>query len=292
MTVRHVEIFVKVAETGKMSEAAKQLYISQSSISQAISDIEKEYHVRLFERLSHKLYLTPVGKDFLIYAKRFLTLHRSMDKFLQESGDMKDIRVGATITVGSCVILDILRQLRGKYGDCDAEIFVANTHLLEEKILNNELDVALVEGSVNHPMLTTVHAIPDELVLICGVGHPFWGRKKISLKDLEGQKLIMREQGSGTRAQLEDRLIANRIPYYVKWTSYNTQAITNAVIANEGVSVISKRLIQEEVRQKKLWVCELTDFPNQRTFDVIYHKDKLILSALRDFIDICQNYNG
>lgn len=290
MTIRHVEIFVKVAECGKMNEVARDLYISQSSVSQAIAEIENEYQVRLFERLSRKLYLTPVGQGFLAYAKRFLTLYGSMCQFLEETGEIRDIRIGATITVGTCVIGAILHDIQKKYADFNAQIFVANTHLLEEKLIDNELDIALVEGHVTHPMLMVTHAIPDQLVLICGVGHPFWGRREISVQELEHQNFIMREQGSGTRAQLEEKLIADHIHYCVKWTCYNTEAIKNAVIANEGISVLSLRLIQQEVGKKQLWVCKLKDFPGQRNFNIIYHKDKLMFPVLREFIAACQRF--
>ena len=63
MTIRHLKIFLAVAETGKMSEAAARLYISQPTVSQAIRELEEHYGTHLFERLSKKLYITPAGKE-------------------------------------------------------------------------------------------------------------------------------------------------------------------------------------------------------------------------------------
>ncbi len=289
MTIRHVQIFVKVAECGKMNEAAKDLFISQSSVSQAIAEIENEYQVRLFERLGRKLYLTSVGKDFLNYAKRFLTLHESMLHFLEEAGEIREMRIGATITVGTCVIMDILREVQEKYPDCKAQVYVANTQILEEKLVNNELDIALVEGKIVHPVLSANHAILDQLVLICGRGSLLWGKEAVTLRELENENFIMREQGSGTRAQLEEALLAEHISFHIKWTAYNTETIKNAVMGNEGVSVISRRLVQEEVERGQIWCCNLRNFQDSRNFDVVYHKDKLITPVLHAFIEACHS---
>ena len=76
MTLRHLEIFVEVANCGKMSEAARNLFIAQSSVSQAIAEIERQYNIRLFERLSKKLYLTTSGEEMLGYATLFRFIKR------------------------------------------------------------------------------------------------------------------------------------------------------------------------------------------------------------------------
>lgn len=79
MTIRSLEIFVKVAECGKMSEVARNMYITQSSVSQAISEIEKEYGVKLFDRISKKLYLTEAGKKLLGYGRHLLAVNEEMN---------------------------------------------------------------------------------------------------------------------------------------------------------------------------------------------------------------------
>lgn len=291
MTIRHIEIFVKVAECGKMSEAARRMNISQSSVSQAISDIESEYKIRLFERLSKSLYLTPVGEGFLNYARHFLSLQNSIHQYLLESGGIKDIRIGATLTVGTCVINTIISYLKQKNLSCRPDVFVDNTCILEDKLMKSELDIALVEGKILNANLVTIPVIKDTMVLICGAKHPFWGKKVIHIKDLENQDLIMREKGSGTRAQLEEQLISSHIPYHIRWTCHNTEAIKNAVMSNEGISIISERLIRKEYKQKKLWACTIKEFLMQRSFDIVYHVDKFQFDIMKDFITACQEFS-
>ena len=79
MTIRHLQIFKAVAEAGKMGQAARQLYISQPTVSKAIGDLEKEYGVLLFDRLAQKLYITEAGTRLLRYARQLLALCPALD---------------------------------------------------------------------------------------------------------------------------------------------------------------------------------------------------------------------
>ena len=150
MTSRNLQIFVTVAELGKMTEAARSLYITQSSVSQAIASIEQEYGVVLFERLSRGLFLTDAGKELLSYARSYFSVKSDMEEFLLGSGERHRIRVGATITVGTCVISPLLLRLKSQNAELNAQGLVENTRALEGKRLKNEIDVALVELSLIH----------------------------------------------------------------------------------------------------------------------------------------------
>jgi len=290
MTNRNLEIFVAVAEHGKMSAAARELFITQSSVSQAIAEIEREYGVRLFDRLSRSLYLTETGRDFLVYAKKALTLHREMDDFLRDTSRTRRIRIGATVTVGTCLISPLISRLRAVDPDLRIEVTVANTHELEDKLLHSQLDIGLVEGQISHPDLLVDPAMEDDMVLICGESHPFFGRETLPIEALEGQPLILREQGSGTRAQFEDAMEQRNLAMEILWDCCNSEAILSAVCSGHGISVISRRLVENAVREGKLWACPLTGVDFSRTFDLVYHKDKLITGAMSTFIDLCKTF--
>ena len=206
MTIRSLEIFVKVAECGKMSEVARNMYITQSSVSQAISEIEKEYGVKLFDRISKKLYLTEAGKKLLGYGRHLLAVNEEMNDCMKHCAKNIRIRVGATVTVGTCVISPIMLELYKVNPLIEPEVFVEDTRLIAKKLLNSELDIAIVEGKIKHPDIVTKSIINDNLVLICSHKHEFYKRDSIEVSELSNQPLIMRELGSGTRAQLEKQL--------------------------------------------------------------------------------------
>lgn len=292
MTNRELEIFMEVVECGKMGEAAKKLFISQSSVSQAIASIEKEYGILLFERMAHSLHLTPAGRELLNYARALKNLRNDMDKFLLSARGASYLRIGATVTVGTCVICRVIDEIKAEYPGIELEVEVANTHILEEKILRNEIDIGLVEGKVKSQELKSEEVIDDRLVLICPEGHRFYGRNQISARELEGENLILREQGSGTRALFEDQMNARNVPMRVTWNCYNSEAIKNAVEAGNGLSVISSRLVEKELASGALWGCGIKELNLGRHFSVVYRKNKYITPEMSAFIKACRDFSA
>jgi len=98
MTLRYLEIFLLVCDTKSMTKAARELYLSQPTVSQAIADLEAEYGVRLFERLNHRLYLTASGERLQSYARHILNLSDKIKKELSGQQQAGSVRVGASLT--------------------------------------------------------------------------------------------------------------------------------------------------------------------------------------------------
>ncbi|HEK4978118.1 TPA: LysR family transcriptional regulator [Clostridioides difficile] len=290
MTIRSLEIFVKVAECGKMSEVARNMYITQSSVSQAISEIEKEYGVKLFNRISKKLYLTEAGKKLLGYGRHLLAVNEEMNDCMKHCAKNIRIRVGATVTVGTCVISPIMLELYKVNPLIEPEVFVEDTRLIAKKLLNSELDIAIVEGKIKHPDIVTKSIINDNLVLICSHKHEFYKRDSIKVSELSNQPLIMRELGSGTRAQLEKQLKELKIPMNIRWSCYNSEAILRAVVDNFGIAVISELLIEDYLKKHLLWACDIEGINLHRTFDIAYHRSKFFTENISAFFDISVEY--
>ncbi|HBH1848498.1 TPA: LysR family transcriptional regulator, partial [Clostridioides difficile] len=290
MTIRSLEIFVKVAECGKMSEVARNMYITQSSVSQAISEIEKEYGVKLFDRISKKLYLTEAGKKLLGYGRHLLAVNEEMNDCMKHCAKNIRIRVGATVTVGTCVISPIMLELYKVNPLIEPEVFVEDTRLIAKKLLNSELDIAIVEGKIKHPDIVTKSIINDNLVLICSHKHEFYKRDSIKVSELSNQPLIMRELGSGTRAQLEKQLKELKIPMNIRWSCYNSEAILRAVVDNFGIAVISELLIEDYLKKHLLWACDIEGINLHRTFDIAYHRSKFFTENISAFFDISVEY--
>lgn len=108
MTIRHLKIFLAVAEYKTMSAAAEKLYISQPTVSQAIRELEEHYHGLLFERLGKKLYLTEMGKILLARSRDLVQEFQRLDDSMVEQGKKMMLRLGSTLTVGTCLTPEII----------------------------------------------------------------------------------------------------------------------------------------------------------------------------------------
>ena len=285
MTIRHLRIFIAVAEAGTMSLAAKRLYIAQPTVSQAIAEIEADCGARLFERLGKKLYITGEGDRLLRYARPITGLFDEMERAMRNAGRAVCLRVGATMTVGSCVLTPLLDSFEAKHPQVQVQAVVDNTHAIEEMLLDSRLDLALVEGEIHSPDLLVRPVIRDELVLVCPPDHPFARRAGILAEELEGQPFILREEGSGTRARLEEFLKSRDIAIVPKWICYGADPILAAVEGGQGLSVISRRLVECRAAGGRLAIVPVRDAALERAFSLVYHTDKFLSEPLRQLLE-------
>ncbi|MGL5348197.1 MAG: LysR family transcriptional regulator [Peptostreptococcaceae bacterium] len=286
MSIRHLRIFIMVADYGKMSLAAEKLFITQPSVSQAIKEIEEYYGVKLFERLSKKLFITESGEMLLKYARHIVQSFDEMEMGLKNKGQKVCLRIGATITVGSCMINDIINKIEKENDEISTKITINNTEVIQRMLLNSELDVAIIEGIVTNKDLVKRCVHTDKLIVVVGNNHKFYNRDKISIQELSGEDVIAREEGSGGRQIFENILKDNNIDINIKYSSTDTEAIKNAVINGRGLAVLSSMIVQKEIKEGTLHKISLKEVNMFREISVVYHKNKFISEYLQTFLDI------
>lgn len=289
MTLRDLEIFCAVCDTNNMTAAAERLHISQSSVSQVITNIEKEYGICLFERFSKNLYITETGRLLQDYARHLISSFDEMTDRLHGFGVVHTIRVGASVTIGACLLTKIVQNFSKINPDVRIEAVVDNTSTIEEQILKNDLDVGLVEGNIHNSNLRSIPFMNDELVLVCGRSHPLYRKSIITQKELGGLPFIIREKGSGTRELFSSVMNASGVPWHPIWVCNNAESIKNAVIAGIGVTVISKMLLENEIKSADLHIVKIEDLTFKRDFHLVYHQNKYLSEPLRQLIDSCLN---
>lgn len=290
MTIRHLKIFIAVAECGSMNTAAKKLFLSQPTISQAIRELEEHYETRLFDRLSRRLHITPAGQELLGNAYQVVSQFEHLDRTMRKNHEKDILRIGSTITIGSCLVSNILNDFEAHMPKIQTYTFIANTRIIEEKLLKSELDIALVEGEIQHPDLLSIPSIRDFLVLGCSGNHPFSERDTIQVQELENQKFIMREQGSGTRALFDQFISRHQLNIRTAWEATCPDAFRSAILYNNCLAVVSVRLLERDIqsRQIRIFLPQTEEF--ERSFSLVYHKDKLPTPAMNAFRDVIDRY--
>ena len=290
MTFRHLQIFLETAACGKMSLAASRLFLSQPTVSQAIGELEKHYHTKLFERYPKGLVLTESGRILQERAREVMAACQKLEETMLSSQQALPLHIGATVTVGACVIHSILHRFRDVCPQADPRVYVNNTRAIEDRLLKGQLDIALVEGEVQSPDLTAEPVIQDYLVPVCCREHPFARRDSVSLEELAGQPLILREQGSGTRALFENYMAQRGYSLDIRWECTNAGTIKTAVLDNQGISVLSVRLVEEEIRSGKICVIPVRDGVWSRSFSLVRHRHKFLSEEMRGFIQAAAAY--
>lgn len=280
MTLRHLRIFVSVATHGSMSAAAKELYISQPSVSQAVRELEEFYGVLLFDRLAKRLYITAAGRQLLHSAQQVTAQYAQMEKAMREQQITQTLRVGASLTVGTCVLPQALAMVQTLCPGVHTNVQVNNTMVMEQQLLNGTLDAAVVEGNVTSTELVCTPVMPDELVLVCAKEHPLYARSQLCAQDLAGYGFAMRERGSGTRALFEHYANVHNLRIDTLWEAPCPEALRRAVLCCGCLAVISERLVAQEAIDGSVRIWRADGKEWQRSFKLVTHKDKCLTPAM------------
>lgn len=286
MTFRHFQIFVMVCDERNMTAAATRLYISQPAVSQAIAELEAYYEVRLFERLSKKLYLTEAGEILLGYARHILRMNQDAESEMRSLSRSGTIRVGASVTIGACVLPGMISAFQKQAPAFTVQVIEDNTSKIEELIRIDQLDLGLVEGEIEAKEIICKTFDEDVLVLICGKDHPFAKRCSIDAAELETVNFILREKGSGTRKTFETVMEEHSLSWSSTWTCNNADTIKSAVGEGLGVTVISANAVRRELETGSLHRLDLEGIEFKRHFKLAYHRNKYLAEGMRKFMDL------
>ena len=291
MTIRKFEIFYEVAKELNMTKAAKKLYISQSAISQAILEMENILGIKLFNRIGKKLHLTNEGKLFLNYVRRILNIYNESVQVVKDINKLEKgvLKIGASTTIGIYVMPKIIKNFLKIHKNIDISIKIENTQNISEMILENKIDLAFVEGPVHFEEIIVENFWEDELVFIAPSLKKWNNIRYIGPSQLEGEKIIMRESGSGTREIFDNAMVRSNIKYNIAFELGNTEAIKKAVESGMGISCLSKRTIKDEIRYGKLLSFRLKALRIKRYFKLIYHKDKYKSKLFQNFVEFAKN---
>lgn len=288
MNERRMRIFYEVSNVLNMTRVAEKMFISQSSISQAINELEQELGVKLFDRVSKKLYLTYEGQVFYNYVRRILNLY---DESISAINDIKSskggkLKIGASNTVGVYMVPRIARAFLDIYENVEVSTTIGNTSDICNLILKNEIDFGLVEGKVKNDEIIANSFFKDELVVIVPKNHRLANKRFITKEEIKNEKFIIREVGSGTRELIERKFKENDIEYNVFMELGNNEAIKNIVEAGIGISCISKQCLDHERIENRLKILNVTNLELSRDIYFIRHKDKNISTTMTNFMNI------
>ena len=291
MTIRHLRIFIEVAKTGNMSLAGENLFISQPTVSQVIRELENHYGAMLFDRLSKKLYITEFGKELLRYAIEVVDQFDNLEKAMNDSSNIENLRIGASVTVGTYILSKVLKEFHKIAPNVHTYSYVNNTSTVEKKLLKSELDMAIVEGEIQSPDLITIPVIDDYLVLLCKNNHSILDNKNLQLTDLKNQRFAVRENGSGTKDFLEHLLSKHKISVQIAWEASSTDTIKRAILDDNCLSLLSIHTFEEDILDNKIQIINNINLsPFKRSFKLVYHKDKILSSSMKVLEDILKKY--
>lgn len=292
LNIRHVKVFVAVYKEKSVTRAARKLGMTQPATSLAIKEIESYYNTKFFERDGRGIRATDAADHFYLSASRFISLYNEMDTEMKNWNSEGRIKIGSSISIGSCVMPKLVKKFQYSYPDLDVYVNIASSDVIEREVLENKLDFALIEGNVHSEKIHSEVFMDDELVPICSRFNKLAGKTDVDPADLADEKFLMREKNSGTREQADACFALQNIHIEPAWESSSTAALINAVSEDIGISVLPKRMLEQQLRSKQIFTFSIKGMNLKRHYSIIYHENKFLSDAMKDFIKITKEQYG
>lgn len=298
LNLHQLWLFKNVVESGGFTAAAEKLHISQPSISIQVKRLEKHFKIELFERYGNQLHLTQIGEELYRYACKILNLTEEANQSIRSLQDLKGarIRIGASTTPGIYILPSLAAEFRKQYPEVEVDIQIANTRTIEEKLLANAIDFAVLgEEKKYDKNLIIEHLIQDHLIAICGKDHEMADVKKTTLKKITKQNFVLREKGSSTRDIVDNLLEETGDIFNEVWELPSTESIKQVVMSNWGVSILSFFSIRLEISAGYIVAIPLEEEISLcRRINLAYHRLKKFSPAVQVFYQFLKdsNYNS
>jgi DNA-binding transcriptional LysR family regulator len=294
MELKQLESFVAVVVYRSFTEAAKQLYISQPTISTHIQALEKELESKLITRTTKSIELTKRGMELYECAVKMLDLRDGLlDKW--RSSDEKIVRLGVSTIPSAYILPEFLPQFCKEHPEIFFHSTQSDSRGIIEGVMEERMDIGLVGMECEDEHLECIPFYQDELVVITPVTEHFLElRKKESpMSELFKEPIILREKGSGTKKAadlfLEKEGISKENLQVVAYMN-DPEAIKNSVAAGLGISIVSKKAAENMILEKRLLSFEFSRYTSGRKFYIIYKKDYLLKPFISIFINYIRNY--
>jgi len=283
-----LKIFTIIIEMKSFSKAARQLYLTQPTVSQHVNFLEEYLGVPLFDRLGKEVRPTHAGKILHTYALRLLRMADDAELAVAYYKGKKSgtIIMGASNVPGEYILPEILGQFKEKYPGIVVRVQLGDTGGIVDKILNYEIDLGLIGARIVHDQLRCSRFIDDELCMILSPQHSWAAKDFITVSDLENAAFVMREPGSGTRMMVEQSLRKAGLSvdqFSVIAEFGSNAAVKQAVKAGLGISFVSKRSVADELGMHVIKSLPIKDLKMQRSFYIVRHKKRTLPPLVREF---------
>lgn len=259
--------FLGLCDTMNYRQTAENLHISQPAVTQHIQYLESAYSCKLFSYEGRTLSLTEGGEKLQRYARSAVARQEDIALALT-APEKRQFRLGATKTIGDYVMGDYVLKLLEK-PEISLSVQVDNTSRLLQMLDENSLDFALIEGYFDKNKYGNMLFRKEDFVGICAKNHAFAGRE-VALDDVLGERVIVREEGSGTRALLETGLLerTQSLESFAQMAVVNSFELTKELVrAGAGISFVYASVVKKE---KEIGKFTVRDFLKSGQFHLVY----------------------
>lgn len=296
MNLKQLEAFICVAETKSFSKAAKKLYLTQPTVSAHVQSLETELGRRLFLRTTKDVLLSPAGERLYEPARQMLQLERQIKKEFQDedSGQAKMISVGASTVPGQYILPQILTLFSRTYPGYRLNLMEDDSMGVVRKVMDGQIEVGFTGTRTEDDTCVFESFYKDELVVVTPVGEVYdqYQEHGFPLEQLRKERFIIREEGSGTRKEMEQYLSEAGIcleDLDVAAAMSSQETIKKSVRNGMGISIMSSVSVEDYVRQGLVKRIPVRGKKLERNLYMVWSKSNKPGTAAKVFIQFVRD---
>lgn len=289
--LRQLEIFIKVVQLESFSKAADLVLLTQASVSERIATLEKLVGVKLLDRLGRKVVPTKAGELLYKHALQLLEAKRAACQEMEGFLGLKqgEVHIGGSTIPGEYILPEMIRDFHKVYPYISVYLSVGDSEQTKSKVLAGDLELGIVGSMSSHGSIEHHALWEDRLVLAVPADHPFSQRPQVNIEELVGEPFILREPGSGTLNVFESYLRASSVKGIENLNIVarlgSSTSVKEAVKAGLGVTVLSLKALDTELKTGILKAVHIEDLPMERKFYLIRDKRRSISPLCRAMLD-------
>lgn len=296
ITLQQMEALICIVEERTFSGAARKMLLSQPSLTKHIQKMEDLLEIKILNRRSGGITLTPEGKILFDYARRILKLREEAGEKILGAREMEsgEISISASTIPATYILPRVLSDFRRRYPDIRVHVRTLDSEETIEAILNNRGDIGFIGKKPAGGKLEAEPLWKDRLVLAVPKDHRWQTAGCVKIQELLEEPFIIRERGSGTREILERYLKEKKntslFQFHIAAELGSSEAVKEAIIAGLGVSFLSGYAISRELKTGDLVEISLPGWRIERYFYLINRRQFGLMHPHRLFIDFVKGY--
>lgn len=288
MNLNQLKLFYLSIKHQSLSDAAAELNITQPAVTKGIKRLQEYYEIQFVERVGKRLELTKAGQALYDMADNIFTMEKVAEErirsFQIEQG--QQIRIHTSESFGAYYLPAIIHQFKTVNPDISVKVDILPTGKVVETTIALQSDIGFISYPVNHNKLILQEVLEEKLLIIVSPGHRLDAKTTLTPHDLEGEAMIMHEQGSALQRAIDVFMDSQDVRVSKHLEFSNNEAIKRAVAEGDGIALISEKVVDEEIRSGKLIAIPLAGPPVTRTFYMIQRKDKFVSRPLASLLEV------
>ena len=291
MHIQNFKTFCDLVETKSFSKAARLNEVTQSAVSQQLKAMESHYDMIIIDRNQKKFRLTPQGTALYSTFKEILVLYEKLNCEIQEMRNIVSgtIQISTVNSIGLHELPPYLKSFIREFPSVNTRVEYRRANLVYEDVLHGTADLGLVAFPVNHKELVSSVFAKDELIVAMNPDHPLAKKKKLWIKDLQGEEFIAFERDIPTRKATDEILSNAGVEVSVVMEFDNVETVKRALEIKAGIAILPGNTVANEVERDQLAACKLEDGKHVRPLAVIHKKNRMLTPALRSFVDLMKS---